>query len=74
MTEPQKLKAVMDKDELNWRSFTAQDKVKAEWGDPGTPAYFVIDAKGIIRHKWVGAPGEKTLDSALDKLLQEIER
>jgi hypothetical protein len=27
----------------------------------------------VIRYKWSGYPGEKALDTALDKLMKEIE-
>jgi hypothetical protein len=27
----------------------------------------------VIRYKWVGGPGEKAIDAALDNLMQEIE-
>jgi hypothetical protein len=27
----------------------------------------------VIRHKWVGAPGEKAIDTALEKLIHEAE-
>jgi hypothetical protein len=27
----------------------------------------------VIRHKWVGSPGEKTLDEAIEKLVKEAE-
>jgi hypothetical protein len=28
----------------------------------------------VIRHKWIGHPGEKAIDSALEKLIQEAEK
>jgi hypothetical protein len=33
----------------------------------------VLDARGVIRYKWVGGPGETLIDTALDKLMKEIE-
>jgi hypothetical protein len=27
----------------------------------------------VIRHKWAGAPGEKGLDAALEKMIKETE-
>jgi len=27
----------------------------------------------VIRYKWVGGPGEKAIDSALEKLMKEVE-
>ena len=63
----------MDKEKLNWRSFAAGDTLQARWNNPGTPLYYVIDPKGVIRYKWVGNPGEKAIDAALEKLIQEAE-
>jgi len=63
----------MEKEKLNWRSFVARDTISARWNNPGTPMYYVIDGKGVIRYKWFGNPGEKALDTALDKLIKEAE-
>jgi hypothetical protein len=71
--DAKKLKAVMDKEKLNWRSFPAGDTLAARWNNPGTPLYYVIDPKGVIRHKWFGSPGEKAIDRAVDKLIGEAE-
>jgi hypothetical protein len=29
--------------------------------------------KGVIRYKWAGAPGEKVIDAALDKVIKAAE-
>jgi peroxiredoxin len=68
----------MDKENLPWRSFAdpgaiGQGATAARWNLLGTPTYYVIDHKGVIRHKWVGSPGEKAIDAALDKLIKEAE-
>lgn len=70
--ESKNLKATMAAERMNWRSFAYQEAVNALW-NPSTPSYFVLDPKGVIRHKWVGAPGEKAIDSALEKLIGEAE-
>ena len=62
----------MDKEKMNWRSFAHQDAINATW-NPSTPGYYVLDPKGVIRHKWVGPPGEKAIDTALEKLINEAE-
>jgi peroxiredoxin len=72
--DPKKLKAVMTKEKLNWRSVAARDSIKEKWGFGGTPAYYIIDPKGVIRYKWVGSPGEKAIDKGLAKLIREAER
>ena len=68
--ESKNLKQRMDKEKMNWRSFAHQEAINAQW-NPSTPGYYVLDPKGVIRHKWVGAPGEKAIDTALEKLINE---
>jgi peroxiredoxin len=70
--ESMNLKETMAQEKMNWRSFGYQEEVNAKW-NPSTPSYYVLDAKGVIRHKWVGAPGEKAIGAALEKLLAEVE-
>ena len=70
--ESKDLKVRMDKEKMNWRSFAQQDAINAQW-NPSTPGYYVLDPKGVIRYKWVGAPGEKAIDTALEKLINEAE-
>jgi len=72
-----KLKKVMDKEKLNWRSFADHDKkgdrgpISSQWNLQGTPTLIVLDHKGVIRYKWLGSPGEKKIDEALGKLIAE---
>ncbi len=70
--EPKQLKLVMDQEKLNWRSFADQGAINAKW-NANTPTFYVIDHKGVIRYKWVGSPGAKAIDAALDKVIQEAE-
>jgi len=71
-SESKNLKERMDKEKMNWRSFAHQDAINAKW-NPSTPCYYVLDPKGVIHYKWVGAPGEKTIEAALEKLINEAE-
>jgi hypothetical protein len=71
-SESKNLKERMDKEKMNWRSFAHQEAVNAKW-NPSTPGYYVLDPRGVIRYKWVGAPGEKAIDTALEKLINEAE-
>ena len=73
-SDPKKLKEVVDKEKLNWRTFAGNDTIKAQWNEPGTPMYYVIDAAGVIRHKWLGNPGEKAIDGALEGLIDKVKR
>ena len=72
--EPKALKEVMTKEKINWRTFADQGKITQQWSSPPTPTFYVLDSKGIIRHKWVGHPGEKVIDAALHKLIRELEQ
>ena len=70
--ETKNLKERMAKEKMNWRSFAHQEAINATW-NPSTPGYYVLDPGGVIRYKWVGAPGEKAIDTALEKLINEAE-
>jgi peroxiredoxin len=80
--KPDKLKEVMDKEQLSWRSFAdprgekdeeRMGRVCTQWNLEGTPNLYLIDHKGVIRHHWLGSPGEKVIDAAIAKLLKEAE-
>jgi hypothetical protein len=72
--EPQKLEEVMEHEKLPWRSFADNGDIVRRWNLAGTPTIYLIDHAGVIRGKWVGAPGEKALDEALEKLIVEAEK
>jgi hypothetical protein len=76
-----KLKVVMDKEKLSWRSIADprdekeggfQGPVCSQWNLEATPTMYLLDHKGVIRYKWIG-PSEKAIDDALAKLLKEAE-
>jgi hypothetical protein len=69
-----KVKEVMDKEKLNWRSFVDRGAIAEKWKPAGTPAFYILDPQGVIRYKWAGAPGAKALDAALEKTIREAER
>ena len=62
----------MDKEKLTWRSFADARAIRDKW-NAATPTYYVVDHRGEIRYKWVGSPGTKAIDAALEKLIQEAE-
>ncbi len=73
------LKDVVKKEKLTWRSFAdsgnaGQGAIAARWNLTNTPTLYVLDPKGVIRHKWIGAPGEKAIDAALEKLINEAKQ
>jgi hypothetical protein len=72
------VKEVMDREKLTWRSFVdagaaGAGPIATRWNLATTPTLYVIDHKGVIRYKWAGAPGEKVIDAALDKLIKAVE-
>jgi thiol-disulfide isomerase/thioredoxin len=40
----------------------------------GFPTIYLIDAKGVIRKKWLGSPGNEVLDKAVEELVAEAEK
>jgi thiol-disulfide isomerase/thioredoxin len=38
------------------------------------PTLFLIDAKGIVRKKWTGVPGNEALDKAVDEVLADAKK
>jgi hypothetical protein len=72
------LKEVLKKEEITWRSFwnggSTGGPISTEWNVQGWPTLYVIDHKGVIRHKHLGSPGDKVLDEELDKLITEAEK
>jgi hypothetical protein len=71
----------MDKEKLSWRSFADPKTgdgffgtICSQWNLFGTPTLYVLDDKGVIRHKWIGGPGEKVIDESLQKLIKEAEQ
>ncbi len=68
-----------EKQEITWRSFWngpmgTGGPISAAWNVRGWPTLYLIDHKGIIRHKWLGSPGGETLDGAIEKLVAEAEK
>jgi hypothetical protein len=61
----------MEKEKLTWRTFAARGAIAEKWPVSGTPTFYVIDLQGVIRYKWVGSPGARALDAAIEKLLAE---
>src|SRR5213080_5151766 len=70
------IKKVIEKEEITWRSFwnggSTDGPIASKWNVQGWPTIYVLDAKGVIRYKSVGA-NEKAIDAAIEKLLKEAE-
>jgi len=78
-TNLEPLKPRLKEEQITWRSFWCGPQgtggtIPSEWGVRGWPTLYVLDHKGVIRHKWVGSPGDKVLDEAIEKLVAEAEK
>jgi hypothetical protein len=74
----EKLKGVLPKEQITWRSFwdggSPRGPISRAWKVQGWPTLYVIDAGGVIRHRHVGSPGEQVLDAEIEKLVAEAEK
>ncbi len=77
-TDRAQLKKVLDKEKITWRSFwnggSTRGPISSRWNVSAWPTLFLIDAKGVIRHKYIGTPDEKPLDEEIHKLIAETEK
>lgn len=74
-----KLGEAMQKENITWRSFWngpqgTAGPISTQWNIRGWPTLFLIDAKGVIRHKWLGSPETEVLDKAIDELVAEAKQ
>ena len=65
-----------EKQQITWRSFWngpmgTGGPISKQFNVRGWPTMYLIDAKGVIRNKWLGNPGDKVLDDNIDKLIAE---
>jgi hypothetical protein len=69
----------VEKENLTWRSFSdppasaGRGPIASKWNLAGTPTIYLLDAKGVIRHKWLGGAREQVIDHAVEKLVQEVQ-
>jgi hypothetical protein len=75
--DPAELPALLKKTPVPWRSFRNKRKggatISREWNLKGWPTLFLIDAGGVLRHRWIGSPGDKVLDRAVENLVRAAE-
>src|SRR5437773_5575686 len=70
-----KLKEVLEKEKITWRSFWngpkgTQGPIAEAWHVQGWPTIYVVDASGVIRYRDVRGDD---MDRAVDTLLKELE-
>ncbi|MFL5242162.1 MAG: TlpA family protein disulfide reductase [Gemmataceae bacterium] len=71
------VKILLKKEKITWRSFwnggSIRGPISSEWGVGSWPTLVIIDAKGVIRHRFNGAPEGAVLDKLIEELLKETE-
>ena len=70
------LKEKNDNQQITWRSFWngpdgTGGPISKKWNVSGWPTLYVLDHKGVIRHKFVGSPGPEKMDKIIDALVEE---
>ncbi len=71
------LKHVQQEEHMTWRSWfdgPPGGPLSEEWKVTAFPTLFLIDAKGMVRNKYEGAPSAEELDGAIEALLREAEK
>ena len=76
---PAALRKVLEKNNLTWRSFSdpptseGRGAIAKKWNLGGTPTIYLIDHKGVIRHKWLGGARAQVIDHAVEELIRAVE-
>jgi hypothetical protein len=74
-TDREKLKPDLEREKITWRSFWngengTKGPISKAWNVKGWPTLYVLDARGVIRYKSVGA-NEEEIDAAVEKAIAE---
>ncbi len=76
-----KLRALIQKEDITWRSWwdpegrrNADGPIARQFNIHTRPTYYLIDHRGVIRHRFIGTPGARKLDAAIDELVTAAER
>lgn len=70
-----RLRATIKREHITWRSWwdggSTAGPIASKWNVIGWPTLYLIDAKGIIRHKSGGLRGVETWDRWVDQLVAQ---
>jgi hypothetical protein len=77
-TDRDRIKERIKEEKMTWRSWwdsgSTSGPIASSWNVAGWPTLYILDHKGVIRHKFLGFPGEAKFDGALEALLKEAEK
>jgi RNA polymerase sigma factor (sigma-70 family) len=76
-----KLRALIKKEDINWRSWwdgggsaNTPGPIARQFNVDTWPTLYLIDHRGVIRHKFIGTPAAGKFDAAIDELVTAAER
>ena len=75
--EKEALQKFLEKEEMPWVHWWdngPESKVLKTYRVRAFPTLYVIDHAGVIRHKWVGNPGNDKIDAAVEELVKAAEK
>lgn len=63
----------LEKEQMPWKHWWAGEEsdVLKTFRVKAFPTLYLIDAKGVIRKKWIGSPGDEVLDKAVEEVVKE---
>jgi hypothetical protein len=65
------LQRAQKKYKLNWRSWWDRDSfIASQWNVHGIPALYLLDHKGVVRWKGIGAQDPKLLENRIELLVK----
>jgi len=77
-TDRDKVKERIKEEKMTWRSWwdggSTSGPIASSWNVQGWPTLYILDHKGVIRHKFLGFPGEEKFDGAVEALLKDAEK
>jgi hypothetical protein len=70
---PFELRRLQEKAGLTWPSWWdgPNGSIATIWGVDRFPAFFLIDAEGVVKWRHVGVPSEKMIDDKIDEALKD---
>lgn len=71
------LQKFLEKEEMPWTHWWdngPESKVLKSYRVRAFPTLYVIDHTGVIKHKWVGNPGNDKIDAAIEELVKAAEK
>jgi peroxiredoxin len=71
------LQKFLEKEEMPWTHWWDKGPASAvlkKYRVKAFPTMYVIDHTGVIRHKWVGNPGNDNIDAVIEELVKTAEK